>query len=225
MATPHVRARLDPTLRLVASRYPNVSVYDRIVDTPNFAALLEFEALTNPRIREEAGNFRRIRPEDRISGPGTTPIMASFAYAKPGRFNDETFGVYYAGLDEETAIAERRHALETFYRYTHEPEMDLDQRVYQAVIEGTFADVRVLGMRAKLYAPNDYSHGQTLARELYEANIVDGIVYKSVRRDGGECVAAFRPRVISECRAIKYVQFRWNSERIVAVADITNIRP
>jgi hypothetical protein len=97
--------RWAPSFRAVASRYPTVSVYDRISDAANFAALLEIEALTNPRVREEAGAYRKVRPEDAIAGPGSTPIMASFAYSGPSRFCDGTYGVYYAGREEATAIA------------------------------------------------------------------------------------------------------------------------
>jgi hypothetical protein len=218
--------RWASSYRAVASKYPVASVYDRITDAANFATLLEIEALTNPRVREEAGAFRKVRPEDAIAGPGTTPIMASFAYSGPSRFCDGTYGVYYAGREEETAIAESRYHTEAFLRATRQPSIDVDKRLYVATVDGTFDDVRGRSLRSKLYAaaPDDYGYSQRYAHRLYVRNQVDGIVYNSVRNPGGQCVAAFRPRIISNAHVRKYIQFRWDGRRITGVADLANIR-
>lgn len=223
MVTP---LRWAPSYRVVASRYPTVSVYDRISDAANFAALLEIEALTNPRVREEAGAFRKVRPDDVVTGPGSTPIMASFAYSGPSRFCDGSYGVYYAGREEETAVAESRYHTEAFLRATAQPSIDVDKRIYTAVIDGTFDDIRPRSMRSKLYAaaPDDYSYAQRYAHRLYDRNRVDGIVYNSVRAPGGQCVASFRPRIISNAHIRKYIQFRWDGRRIAGVVDLMNIR-
>lgn len=210
----------DPTYRLIASKYPTVSVYDRIVDTKHFAALLEVEALTNPRMREEAGDARKVRARDAIGGPGTTPIMASFAYSGPSRFTDGSFGVYYAAHDEATAIAESQYWTQQFLAATSEPSIDVDKRVYVARIDGTYEDIRPVGSRSPLYSKTSYERAREYGRTLYEADAVDGIVYRSVRRPEGECVCAFRPRLISHCRMTGYVQFRWDGTRIVGVARI-----
>jgi hypothetical protein len=218
--------RWAPSYRAVASKYPTVSVYDRITDPANFAAVLEIEALTNPRVREEAGAFRKVRPEDAISGPGATPIMASFAYSGPSRFCDGTYGVYYAGREEATAVAESRYHTEAFLRATTQPSIDVDKRIYTATIDGAFDDIRVRSMRSKLYAAasDDYGYTQRYAHRLYDRNDVDGIVYNSVRNPGGQCVAAFRPRIISNAHIRKYIQFRWDGRRIAGVVDLINIR-
>ncbi|MFN2450129.1 MAG: RES family NAD+ phosphorylase [Candidatus Baltobacteraceae bacterium] len=219
------RIRWAPAYRVISSRYPTVSVYDRIVRTADFEAILEIEALTNPRIREEAGDYRKIRAQDRVSGPGSTPVMASFAYSGYSRFTDGTFGVYYAAREEATALAESLYHTERFMRATREPSIDLDKRVYAAAITGSYDDIRALSTRARVYDKNSYVHSQAYSRKRYEANGVDGIVYRSVRRTGGECVAVYRPRLVTKCRLAKYVQFRWDGERIAAAAEITAIRP
>jgi hypothetical protein len=218
--------RWAPSYRAVASKYPVASVYDRITDAANIATLLEIEALTNPRVREEAGAFRKVRPEDAIAGPGTTPIMASFAYSGPSRFCDGTYGVYYAGREEETAIAESRYHTEAFLRATQQPSIDVDKRLYVATVDGAFDDVRGRSLRSKLYAAalDDYGYAQRYAHRLYVRNAVDGIVYNSVRNPGGQCVGAFRPRIISNAHVRKYIQFRWDGQRITGVADLANIR-
>jgi hypothetical protein len=218
--------RWATSFRAVASKYPTVGIYDRIADPADLATLLEIEALTNPRVREEAAPYRKIRPEDAIAGPGSTPIMASFAYSGASRFCDGTYGVYYAGRDEETAIAESRYHTEAFLRATHQASIDVDKRIYVAAIEGDFDDIRGRSMRSKLYAaaPDDYAYSQRYALKLYARNQVDGIVYNSVRRTAGECIVAFRPRVVSKAHVRKHVQFRWDGRRIVGVTDLVNIR-
>ncbi len=209
-----------PSYRIIPSRYPYVSVYDRVSDPRDLEAIVEIEQLTNPRVRLELGNLALVRAEDRVTGPGTTPIMASFAYTGSSRFSDGTFGVYYAAHTEQTAIAETKYHAERRLRATNEPSIDLDMRVYSATIKGDFDDVRKRTPRSKLYDPNSYALSQTYGKKKYQQNSVDGIVYRSVRDSDGECLAAFRPRLITRCAATKYLQYRWNGERIVHVAEI-----
>jgi len=153
--------------------------------------------------------------------------MASFAYSRPSRFCDGTYGVYYAAHDEMTAIAESVYHTERRLRYTAEPSIDIDKRIYVAKIQGACDDIRGKSSRSKLYDPDPaaYAYPQDYARKLYDANVVDGIVYKSVRRARGECVVAFRPRIISGCRIFKYVQLRWDGNRVIGIADLADIRP
>lgn len=214
----------NPAFRVIGSKYPTVSVYDRITDARDFQAILDLEALTNPRLREEAGDYRKIRAEDAIAGPGATPVMASFTYSGPSRFCDGSFGVYYAAREEETAVAESRYWTESFLRSTNEPSIDVDKRLYAAAISGTYDDIRKLSKRHALYRPDDYSASQTYARTVYERNKEDGIVYNSVRGERGECICVFRPRLVADCHLVKYLQFRWDGNAIIAVATITNIQ-
>ena len=81
-------------------------------------------------------------------------------------------------------------------------------------------------MRSKLYAaaPDDYAYSQRYAHKLYARNLVDGIVYNSVRRNAGQCIVAFRPRVVSKAHVRKHVQFRWDGRRIFGITDLVNIR-
>ncbi|GAC1613241.1 MAG: RES family NAD+ phosphorylase [Vulcanimicrobiaceae bacterium] len=220
-----IDANWNLTYRCISSVYPAVGIYDRIAAShADFAAAVELEALTNPRVREEAGDLRKIRSADFISGKNTAPVIASFVYSGPSRFTDGRYGVYYAALQEETAIAESIYHTEKRLREWHEPSIDIDKRIYTAAIKGAFDDVRGKGTRAKIYDRIDYTASQAYARKLYEANSVDGIVYQSVRKSGGECVAAFRPRSISACRVWKHMQFRWDGSRIVGTAYLSDLR-
>jgi len=64
-----------------------------------------------------------------------------------------------------------------------------------------------------MYDPDDYSAGQALARQL-RAQGSWGIVYDSVRREGGQCVAVFRPRALSRCRQSQHIAFVWDGQRM-----------
>jgi hypothetical protein len=215
-----LRAR---TYRAIASRYPRVSIYDRVADPRDLDAIVELEALTNPRARMEAGDLRKIRPRDRISGPGSTPVMASFAYSGPSRFGDGSYGLYYAGLEEETALAESIFHAERFLAATAEPPLEVDRRLYVARMAGEFDDLRKRPRGSPLYDPNSYAASQQYGRVLYEDNVVDGIVYRSVRRSGGECAVAFRPRLVRGCRATKEFRFSWDGRRISAVTQLLRV--
>ena len=87
--------------RIVPSRFPPVGPWDRIARPEDFEALAEVEALTNPRIRDELGVLALTPHERRVSGPGTTPIMAAFTHLNPegSRFSDGTYGVFYAARE------------------------------------------------------------------------------------------------------------------------------
>lgn len=79
-----------------------------MADPADLEAVFQIEAMTNDQLRDEAGALSLVLPEDRISGRGTTPIMAAFRHIKPegDRFTDGSYGVFYASHTTETAVAE-----------------------------------------------------------------------------------------------------------------------
>jgi hypothetical protein len=153
--------------------------------------------------------------------------MAPFAYPSPDgtRFGPpvltaESFGVYYAARDEATAIAEVKHHRVAFLQSMRAPAQDLDFEVLRAQVKGThFFDLR--GRQREypdVYSPTDYSASQRLGVEL-RGRDADGIAYDSVRREGGECAAVFRPRCVGPARRVKQLIFRWDGAAITAVLE------
>jgi hypothetical protein len=214
------------TWRIIPSRYPIVGIWDRMADPNDIDDVMAIEGLTNERVRDEFGAISRVRPSDRISGPGSTPIMAAFAHASAARFNDATFSAYYAAFSEPAALAETRFGRERFLRATNQAKIDVEMRVYRALVSGTFDDVRGKSKRATLYDPSSYAASQVYARKLYDADRVDGIVYRSVRSwDDGECVAAFRTRCISSVEVTRHLSYVWNGERITHVYEKRLVEP
>ena len=132
--------------------------------------------------------------------------------------------MYYAARDEGTAIAETVFHTEQEASYTQRPDQFFMRRVLLADIQATAPDFR--GARkafADMYDPLDYSAGQTIGRHYHDEQ-VDGIVYDSVRHEGGECVAVFNPSCVRRCHHAKFLACHWNGQKIVAVYDMKQLR-
>lgn len=206
--------------RIIASRYPPIALFERIADPSDWDALIEIEALTNPRIRDAVGEIALVPPKERISGPGASWVMAAFTHlGRPSRFTDGTFGVYYAARNLACAVAETTFHFGKFYRSTAEPACDVDMRVLVGAVKGAFHDIRNHRRRyRKVYAKDDYTASQAFGREL-RAIGTNGITYDSVRLDGGHCVAAFRPRLVSPPDGTAQLLYHWDGDRIARYFD------
>jgi hypothetical protein len=205
-----------PCWRIIPSRFPPIQFFERVVDPTDLDAVMEIESMTNPRLRDEVGDIQLVPPEERISGPGTSIIMAAFTHLNPkgSRFSDGQFGVFYASDTLDTAIRETVYHRELFMRATSQPRMELDQRVYMVDLDAGLHDIR--GQRDSLplvYHPSDYSTSQHLARTLRKDGS-SGIAYDSVRYEKGECVGIFRPKVLSNCRQERHLCYVWDGQKI-----------
>ena len=205
-----------PSYRLIASRYPTVGLYDAIADPADLEVVFAIEALTNPRLRNELGALQLVPPAERISGAGSTPIMAAFTHLNPegSRFSDGSFGVYYAANDLDTAVAEVSHHRAVFMARTQEPALDIDLRLITAPLDARLHDLRGLRRKApQLYDPGDYSAGRALGRQLREAGSW-GVLYHSVRHRGGLCAGLFRPRALKPAREAAHIALHWDGAHI-----------
>ena len=211
----------QPAFRIVPSRYPPIDLFERIAPPEEWEALIELESLTNDRLRDEAGQIQLVPADERVSGPGAGYVMAAFTHIAPsgGRFNDPTFGAYYASRSLETAVAETTYHRARFLRATAEISLQLDMRVLESAVAGRFHDMRGLRQRFPAeYDPDDYAAGQSLARRV-RAGGSDGIAFESVRRPGGECVAVYRPRLVSGCRETRTLTYVWDGTTISEVYE------
>ena len=222
-----MRIRWGESYRLVPSRFPPVGLFDRVASPEDLEIVFAAEALTNDRLRDEAGDIQLVPREDRVAGPGTTPVMAAFTHLNPegSRFSDGTFGVYYAAHEMETAIAERAHHTARFLARTREPAGEIDMRTYLARIDADLVDVRGYGRRRKndLMNPDGYADSQAFGRARRSEG-AGGIVYDSVRRPGGECVAMFRPRLVKRCTQGPHVCFVWDGAAITGWYEKSAVR-
>ena len=210
-----------PSHRLVPSRFPPVGLFDRVADAKDLDAVYALEARTNDRVREEAGDLSLVPANDRIVGPGTTPIMAAFTHLNPegSRFSDGSYGVYYCAETRETALGEVRYHQERFLRRTNEGAIRLELRLYLSDLDAKLVDVRA---RPECHSPDDYRPGQRLGHDL-RASGKDGVLYRSVRHTGGLCAAVFRPRVLGASRQSAHYAFHFDGTRIVAIDELSTV--
>jgi len=203
--------------RLIPSRFPPVSLFERVAEPADLDVVFAIEALGNPRLRDETGELSLVPPEHRISGPGTGAIMAAFTHLNPegSRFSDGSYGVYYAANDLDTAVAEVGHHRTLFLARTREPAIEIDLRCYRLRVKSALCELR--GRQAEhaaLYDPDSYAASQVFGLARRTAGDA-GIAFDSVRRPGGECVALFTPRAtVPPARQAEHVTLRWNGERI-----------
>jgi hypothetical protein len=210
-----------PCYRIIPSRFPPINLFERVTDPADLETVLEIESMTNDRLRDEVGALNLVAPEDRISGPGTSAIMAAFTHLPPygSRFTDGSFGVFYAGRTLDTSIAETKHHREAFLRATSEPRIELDMRVYAVDLDTMLHDIR--GMKdtmAEVYDPSSYAASQALAIEIRTSGS-SGLAYDSVRNRDGECVAIFKPRVLSNCRQERHLTYVWDGSSISTIYE------
>jgi hypothetical protein len=215
------RIRWRACYRVIPSRFPPIDLFERVASREDLEAVHELESLTNDRLRDELGEIQVVPRADRLSGPGAGYVMAAFTHPSPAgaRFSDSRRGAYYAARSLETAIAETTYHRARFMRATQEPPMELDMRVLEAELDARLHDIR--GMRDALpavYDRDDYLASQQFAQRLHAAGS-DGVAYDSVRHEGGQCVAIFRPRRVRSCRSTLHLTYVWDGSTIERVYE------
>ncbi|MCB1868496.1 MAG: RES family NAD+ phosphorylase [Gammaproteobacteria bacterium] len=209
----------DHQYRIVSSEFPPIDFYESLVDADLMEELFYIEGLTNDRLREEVGEIALVAPEDRVSGPCSSPVMAAFTHiGVESRFSDGSFGVYYAGESLGTSIAETKFHRERFLAYTNEEPGEIDMRSYIGEIVKPMHDIR--GGFDELHNPDvgSYPIAQKFGRKKKSENSW-GIVYRSVRNPGGECIAVLRPPAITIPRQGPHLSYVWDGSRIVRIYE------
>jgi len=227
---PEVRnVRWSRASRIVPTRYPAITLFDRVADLADFEALYALEAMTNPRLRDELGQIGLVAQEERLFGPGSSPIMAAFTHLNPqgSRFSDGAYGVFYAARDRATAVAETRHHHARFLAATAQGAMHLSMRLYAVAIHARLHDLRPplaepvpLPGRDAVLDPDSYAASQRLGRQLHQAGS-GGLVYPSVRHAAGQCVGLFKPRGASACVHAAYLLYAWNGQQFTDIYEKT----
>lgn len=223
------RVHWHPCWRLVSSQFPPIGLFDRVASQEDFDIISFIEGLTNPRLRHEAGDISLIPENERVFGHGTTPIMAAFTHlnTEGSRFTDGSYGVYYAAKMIDTAIAETAFHKTRFLSATNEPAIEIDMRSYSSNINADYHDVR--GMQSEypdIYnpSPSHYSAAQAFAKKLRDKGS-NGIVYDSLRHQGGRCVAIFKPNVLSPVKQGRHYCYVWDGQAIASIYEKHEYNP
>lgn len=216
------------THRLIMSHYPPIDLFDDLADPRDWEILARAESRTNPRIYEQIGDLGLVPPERRIAGEGASWVMSSFTHVstdRPSRFTDGSYGVYYAGIDLETAL--REHTYHTARIYSDAdmtPGWLSEVRQLVGKIDCTLTDIRGEGFDALLDPDvTKYAAAQAFAVAQKAAGS-NGIVYPSQRHRSGECIAAFYPDVVSIPIQGDHFRYHWNGDVIDYAQKLTGDR-
>jgi hypothetical protein len=198
--------------RLVPSHFPPINLFEAVADPNDLALVFAIEALTNDRLRDEAGDLALVAAEDRISGIGSSPVMAAFTHiGTQSRFTDGTeFGIYYAAKSLNTAFCETIYHREQFLLATNEPDTELTMRCYINQVALPLHDIRGTDFH-HLYG-EDYRAPQQFAKSLRAAGS-HGLAYLSVRDAGGECIAAFKPKAVTIPVQGGHYKYIWSGKK------------
>lgn len=209
--------------RLVSSAFPPISVFEDVLDAADLEQAFLIECLTNDRLREEAGLLAHVAPEDRVSGPGSSPLMAAFTHVGAiSRFTAGQYGVYYCGDSLHTAVAETRYHRERFLRATREPSLELTLRAYVCRVVKALDDIRQEHEHLHDPDPAAYPIAQRFAAERRQQGSW-GLLYRSVRHPAGECAALFRPPAASIPRQGAHLRYVWDG-KLQRITDVFTLK-
>ena len=163
------------------------------------------------------------RPPPRQSGAAVR--MAPFAaLGQPSRFSDGSYGMLYACLDRETAIAETVFHSERHLRATHETPIEFDMQSYVGVVDKPLDDLHGAAF-GHLHQPSleTWPACQAYGRQRRHAGAW-GFLYPSARHPGGECIGLFQPSAVSIPTRDALYRYCWNGAAIHRVLTISEVR-
>ena len=194
------------THRLIPAQYADggASVLTRLTDDEELLeGIFELDNATNDRLLAESGKLTGIDERELVFGiPSYRIINATFCHPAPNgsRFNSAARGAWYAGFEMKTSQVEIAFHRRLWLQETAWDEEDVASYVdYQADFHAEFHDLRGRRQFAACLDPDSYKASQKLAEQLLELGSA-GVVYPSVRRHGGTCIACFRPVLVANVR-------------------------
>lgn len=206
-------------VRIIRSAFPPIDLFEDIADPADWPLLISAEQKTNPRLMENLGNLDLVPPKRRVGGPGASYLMAPFTHVskdRPSRFSDGGFGVLYVASAFETALMETMFHHAKFMARTREPAGWTSQfREIVLDIGGRLHDVRSV---EAVHDPDVYSNSQALGLALRLAGS-NGVIYRSVRREGGECAGLLYPDLASNAAQGRHLDYHWDGGRVDLYRD------
>lgn len=210
---PATSLRKDDTYRLIRAKHAHEgkSVLRRLTEDDNdLSSLFELDGATNDRLLGEAGVLPGISVHELVFGISYAHIVnAAFTHAHPSgsRFNLADREAWYAAFARETAEAEVAfHTARELEEIDWPDEESMNFVDYLADFRGEFHDIRGNKRFANCLNPDSYQNFQLLSRELLQQGSA-GIVYPSVRHQGGTCLTCFRPALVMNVRKRSTLKF------------------
>lgn len=213
------------THRLIPSKYSQggESVLVRVASgDDDLAAIFDLDHATNDRLLAENDLLPGIDTHELVFGlPYYRIVNAAFCHAQPlgSRFNGPDRGAWYAAFELETAQAEVAFHKALELAEVGWPEESIIYDDYLADFSGEFHDIREREEFADCYDPDSYLASLALAEQLLALGSL-GIVYTSVRRPPGDCLACFRPALVTNVRKDATWRFTWRKDANLVVEEV-----
>jgi RES domain len=225
---PVTQLRRFDTHRLLPAKYSvnYESVLTRIADNDEHLQLIfELDNATNTRLEAEENLRPGISQRELVFNiPHYRIVNAAFTHPHPlgARFSTNERGAWYAAFELATAKAEVMfHKSVEFAEINWSEREELQYDEYLADFTGSFHDLRPealpeekRGQFNNCLDPASYVVSQRLAVQLLDHASI-GVIYPSVRKPGGTCIACFRPSVVAYVRKGSRLRLTWTPNRAV----------
>lgn len=199
--------------RVIHSIYPPKNLFDT-VSSEDALLIAELEGDTSDRLMRWRES---IALEDARFGDGWGPVMASFCYINPGRFNTANFGCYYAAVSVHTALKEWSfHAAKVWLDFNYKQDANAVVRSYTGQIVKPLIDA---SKNNRVHQADNYTTSQAYATKLKQENAY-GVFYRSVRDKGSFCMALLRPPATSPVKQSAHYTLNWNGQRFTEYAEV-----
>lgn len=217
---PVILTTVERAVRLVSTARLRKPVLADLVGEEDLDTLAEIEGATSDRLLRQRRGGAGISPMEFVLGvPGHTFINAAFAYARPrglNRFNGPNRGAWYAAFEVETAIAEVSFHLARELDNIGVYNATVDYAELFASFAGDFLDLRNLpDPQPECLNPDieiGYPHGNAVA-DAARTRGLNGIIYPSVRRQGGTCLVALIPHAVQSVAQGRAIRLVWKGKR------------
>ncbi len=223
---PVITEAFAKTIRLVSTARLREPVLKPLVDNEEEEAILaEIEGATSTRLVAQQRGTEGVSARELVYDvPHAHFINACFAYAKPresNRFNGPDRGAWYAALSVETSLAEVIFHMTEAQERTGIYDFVVEYAEMFASLAGQYLDLRTVRGNPCLSPDKSigYPAGNALAAKVRVAG-VNGIIYPSIRHQGGTCLVALFPHAVQSVIQGSMYRISWNGN---PTPDITPV--
>ena len=208
------------TIRLISTAYIDEPAIQPLADDPDELTFLEeLEGMTSARQGRGLPLPAGVSPAELLteqSGYGWTYVNAAFCYTRSSgnRFNGSDRGAWYAAWGDHAAETAQQ---EVSWHLTRELEavgIFENLTAYRELVAGFTTGLHDLrDIDDEVLFNNDpkiaYPASQALAGQLLGIGS-NGVLYPSVRRPEGLCLASFKPNIVQNIRQGSTWVFEWD---------------
>lgn len=192
---PLVRIVWPGAVRFVSAEFPPIDAIESAGTPEDLAGGLELLEITGSLGAGTRAAYEALPATYRRAGPGAWAVLAPFVYPSSGRFSSPRRGALCVARTEPVAEVEWCCHRERLLRDRGLARASVVARRLAIDIDLSACDAR----DARATHPELYDRapgGTDATRAIADGVAAAGIVYESLRREGGECLAVLRPDAV-----------------------------